>query len=658
VGMPIKPLAATKLYRRCNSSKLAFRNTSELEDLDRVIGQERALEALDVALNIARGGYNLYALGPAGLGKHSTVKRFIEQARNGQSVPDAWCYLHNFSDPKRPKALALPAEMAKQFVGDMDSLVQELQAAITAALESDEFRARRDAIEDTFKERQEKGLKEIQERARGRGVAMIHTPAGIGFAPMQEGEVLRPDQFNKLSPEKKKEIERVISQLQDELQELMQSVPRQLRESRKKLQELTREAITFAVQEPIGELQKRYAKLPKVVEHLDGLREDVIEHAGDFIRGEEGTQQQTAAKDPLVHVPGSSPFDRYKVNLLVEREEDEGPPLVYEVNPTYNNLVGTIEHASQMGALVTDFTLIKPGALHRANGGYLLLDARRLLQQPFAYEALKQALRIGKIRLEPLGQALSLISTVSLEPEPIPLQVKVVLIGERMLYYLLCHYDPDFPDLFKVAADFAEEIDWDDESLPLYARLIATLARRNELRPLKRRAVARVIEQGARIVNDSGKLSIRLESISDLLREADYWCQREGKRLIDASHVQRAVDAHEFRNSRIRDRLQEQVMRETMLIDTDGERVGQINGLAVLQLGGYAFGRPSRISATARLGKGELLDIEREVQLGGPIHSKGVLILAGFSRRALRQEGAIGSLGTSGLRAVVWRGGR
>jgi lon-related putative ATP-dependent protease len=316
--------------------------------------------------------------------------------------------------------------------------------------------------------------------------------------------------------------------------------------------------------------------------------------------------------------------------VLVDHSDTEGAPVVYEDNPTYQNLIGRVEHMARMGALLTDFQLIKPGALHRASGGYLILDARKVLTQPYAWEALKRVLQAGQIRIESVGQMLSLISTVSLEPEPIPLDVKIALFGERMLYYLLWQLDPDFAELFKVEADFETEMDRTDSNQKLYAQLIATLVQKKDLRPFDRSAVVRVIERSARLAGDREKLTMRTRNIIDLLEEADYWAGENGNGTVTDGDVQQAIEAQIHRADRVRERVQEAILRDTFLIDTQGEVVGQINGLSVLQLGNFAFGRPTRITARTRLGKGQVLDIEREVELGGPIHSKGVLILSGF----------------------------
>jgi lon-related putative ATP-dependent protease len=451
---------------------------------------------------------------------------------------------------------------------------------------------------------------------------------------MREGEVLSPEEVQKLSQEERKRLEAEVEGLQEKLQKILRQVPSWQREIQEKLKELNREMAHFAVGGLIDELREKYTDFPKLVEHLNAVQEDVVENARDFLSSEEEQPSvlnilQRRAMQPSRGGRPSS-LRRYQVNVLVDHSKSEGAPVVYEDNPTFQNLIGRVEHIAQMGALLTDFNLIKPGALHKANGGYLILDIRKVLLQPYAWEGLKRAMQAGQIRIESVGQMLSLISTVSLEPEPIPLDVKVALFGDRLLYYLLWQLDPDFGELFKVAADFEELMDRNGENQFLYARLIGTLARKEELRPFDRGAVARVIEHSARLVGDAEKLSTQMRNITDLLREADYWAGEAGNGLVAAADVQRAIDAQIYRSDRLRERVQEAILRETILIDTEDARIGQVNGLSVIQLGSFSFGRPTRITAQMRLGKGEVVDIEREVELGGPIHSKGVLILSGF----------------------------
>ncbi len=626
--MIIEPLPPQQLRQTCDPSQFDFETTAELKDLSEIIGQERAVEAIQFGIGIQREGYNLFALGPSGTGKRTTIRQFLDQKAAAEPIPSDWCYVNNFEQPHKPRALRLPPGQGVVLRKDMEQLVEELRTAIPAAFESEDYRTRRQEIEEEFKERQEKAFSDIQKQAQERSIALIRTPVGLAFAPLREDEVISPDEFQKLPAEKRKQVEADISKLQEQLQAIIYQVRQWEREARDKVKELDRQVAMSVVGHPIDELREKYAQLPDVVDYLGAVQQDVIENVDEFRKSEE-TPQVMGIPLPRSLV-GPPLFRRYQVNVLVDHSESKGAPVVYEDHPTYNNLIGRIEHIAHMGALVTDFNLIKPGALHRANGGYLILDARQLLLQPYAWDGLKRALRSREVRIESLSQVLSLVSTVSLEPEPIPLDVKVVLIGERLLYYLLYQLDPDFGELFKVEADFNEEIPRTPENNLLYARLIGTIARKEGLRPFDRGAVARVIEHSARMADDAEKLSIHLLSTADLLREADYWAGVAGNGVVTADDVQRAIDAQIHRADRLRELVQEEIKRGTILIDTTGERVGQVNGLSVIQLGNFAFGRPNRITARVRLGKGEVVDIEREVELGGPIHSKGVLILSGF----------------------------
>ncbi len=624
----VQPLEARQLRQTCDPAQFDFETTAELEDLSEIVGQERAVDAILFGIGIQREGYNLFALGPSGTGKRTTIRQFLDQRGAAEPVSPDWCYVNNFEQPHKPRVLRLPPGQGVVLRKDMDRLVEELRSAIPAAFESEDYRTRKQEAEEEFKEQQEKAFTEIRQQAQEHNVALIRTPVGMAFAPLQEGEVISPDEFQKLPEEERKRVEADISKLQERLQETIYQVRQWEREAREKVKELDRQVVMSIIDSPVDELRKEYAELPAVVDYLDAVQQDVIENVDEFRKSEEAPQVMGI---PLPRsLVGSPSFRRYQVNVLVDHSQAEGAPVVYEDNPTYNNLIGRIEHIAQMGALMTDFNLIKPGALHRANGGYLILDARQLLLQPYAWDGLKRALRSREVRVESLGQALSLVSTVSLEPKPIPLDVKVVLIGERLLYYLLYQLDPDFGELFKVEADFSEEIARVPENNLLYARLIATMARKEGLLPFDRGAVARVIEHSARTTGDAEKLSVHLLSISDLLREADYWAGVAGNGAVTADDVQRAIDAQIHRADRLRERVQEEIERGTIMIDTTGERMGQVNGLSVVGLGHFAFGQPSRITARVRLGKGEVVDIEREVELGGPIHSKGVLILAGF----------------------------
>jgi lon-related putative ATP-dependent protease len=628
----VTPLPPAELYTRADPDQFSFQTTAELEDLQHIIGQERAMAAIRFGIGMDQDGYNLFAFGPNGVGKYTAVRRSLEAKAAGEPLPDDWAYVYNFEQPFRPNALRLPAGEAVRFEQEMKRLVDELFDIVPAAFESEEFHNQRRSIESEFQERQEAALVDLREDAQKQDIALIRTPSGLAFAPLRNNEVIKPEDFLALPEDERKRIEGQIEQLQERLQTAIRQLPQWVREGRARVKELQREVAAAAVAPLVQELRDRYAGLPEVLAHLDAAQQDIIERSETFLDsgdgegdGQPGLPAAGERAQARQVVAG-----RYRVNVIVDQTESAGAPIIYEQNPTYQNLIGRVEYLSQMGALVTDFNLIKAGALHRANGGYLILDAHKILSQPFAWEGLKRALRSEKLAIESPAEAVSLISTVSLEPEPIPLDVKVVLLGERQLYYLMVAYDPDFGELFKVAADFADDMDRDRQGDAEYARLIATMARKEGLRPFDRQGVARVIEHGARLVADSEKLTAHMQRVADLLREADYWAREAAAGVVSDEHVQQAIDAQIYRASRLRERLQEEILRETYLIDTSGEKIGQINGLSVMSYGDYAFGRPSRITARVYMGKGEVIDIERQVELGGPLHSKGVLILASY----------------------------
>jgi len=611
---------------------LQFATTAELEPLQAVLGQERALQAIGFGVGIGHPGYNLFVFGSSGSGRHTILLRLLKQRAETGAMPTDWCYVNNFDTPHKPLVLQLAAGIGAKLRDDMAHLVQDLQSAIPALFESDDYRSRVQAIDEQFKQQNENAFEPLAERGRAKNIALVRTPMGLALAPTRDGEVIKPADFNKLPEAERKAIQHDIEELQEELQQTIQKLPEWEKQRRDQIRELNREMTRFTVSHLIDALRQRYSDIAEVLTYLAAVEADVVESADAFMPGSEAPTQVMTPAGPAV-VPAASragAYRRYLVNVLVDRSEHDGAPVVYEDNPTYPNLIGRVEHISEMGTLSTDFNLIKAGALHRANGGYLLLDALRLLQAPYAWEALKRTIRSRAITIESLGQMLSIISTVSLEPAPIPLDVKVVLIGERLLYYLLCQADPEFEDLFKVAVDFEDDMPRDDAASLLYARMIGTLAKEGGLKPLNPSAVARVIEQSARLAGDAGKLTTRMGAVADLVRQADYWAKAAGSSIIDGAHVEQAIAAQIYRLDRLRARTQEAIREGIYLIETDSRQVGQINGLSVISLGGFSFGRPSRITARVRVGRGEVIDIEREVELGGPLHSKGVLILTGF----------------------------
>jgi len=582
------------------------------------------MDAVRFGSGIRHEGYNLFVLGPSGMGKRSLVRKLLEEKANQENKPADWCYINNFSQPHKPHMLKLPYGKGEELRLHMDKLITYLRGAVPALFESDEYRTKAKAIQKEFSEQQEHALRELRTDAEKQEIVLLQTPDGFAFSPTRNDEVILPDEYDKLPQEEREQIETTIAELQERLEKILSHLPQWRRERSERIRQLNREMMLSTVAHMLNELRIIYSDLPEVLKYFDDVQQDMVEHVDDFRKQEESVS--VSGMTIITH----QTFHNYQINVLVTNNKKTGAPIFSEDNPTYSNLVGRVEHIAQFGALVTDFTLIKPGALHRANGGYLLLDVRKVLMQPFAWEGLKRALQSHEIRIESLGQMYSLISTVSLEPEPIPLDIKIVLFGDRLFYYLLQEYDPEFSELFKVAADFEERIERSADTHMLYARLIATLTRKEALLPYNRYAVARVIEYSARLVGDGERLSMHMRSVVDLLREADYWAREADRDVVTATDVQQAIDSQIRRQDRVRDRLYEAILRDTLMIDTQGKVAGQVNGLAVIELGNFVFSQPTRITATSRFGKGELVNIEREVKLSGAIHSKGILILSAF----------------------------
>jgi lon-related putative ATP-dependent protease len=647
----IDPLPIDALRRRCDPTHFDFETTDDLPAETQIVGQDRAIEALEFGIRMQSDGYNVFALGPSGTGRRDLVKHRLEEAAAKEDTPPDWCYVNDFDDPREPNALKLPAGRGCAFKEDMDQLVEDLKTAVPAVFESEEYQTRRQIVSEEVREEQERAFEDLQERARSEDIALIRTPQGFAFAPIRDGEVIAPEEIESMPEEERETVQAKIEAFQDELQQILRKMPERQREARNRLEELNREMVSYAIEDPIDTVRNKYEDLDAVVDFLDSVEADIIDNVDYFAQAAQNNgasqgqnpmarmmQQQGGGGDAQQGMGQGALWHRYEVNLIVDHSETDGAPVVVEDNPNYKNLVGEVEQVAQMGALVTDFSLIQPGALHRANGGYLILEARKALMQPYAWEGLKRALRSAEIQIESPGEALGLIRTVTLEPESIPLDVKIVLVGERLLYYLLDALDPDMEDLFKVMADFDDQVDHTDAHRSDYVDMLAAIVDERDLKPLDPAAVARVVDRSVRLVGDTEKLSANVEQIRDLVTEASHWASEEGDDVVTAGHVQRAIDAQVRRADRMRERIQESITRDKLYIDTEGTAVGQINGLAVLEAGGYMFGKPNRITARVRLGSGEIVDIEREAALGGDIHSKGVLILSGFLRGRYAQQ--------------------
>ncbi len=598
-----------------------FEHSGQLEAGNSHLGQDRAVDALRFGIGMDRDGYNVFVLGPPGSHRHGLSMELARECAGREEAPDDWCYVHNFTDPERPRALSFPAGQGAGFRNDMRDLIREMQLAIPAAFEGDDYRNQLKAVEAETQKEVEGGWKQLERRAREEGIGLLQTPTGYVLAPTRDGKVLDDTEFEKLPAEKQREIRASIERLHETVQQHIERLPQLRKQFRERVRALNRDVTEHAVGLLLFELKRKYSGFGDAVRYLGEVQQDLIENADDF-RESEPSPLPFLAKDK------SQLFGRYEVNLFVSNRPEDAAPVVYETNPSYQNVIGKVEHRAVMGALTTDFRLVRAGALHRAHGGYLILDMHRVLVRPFVWEALKQSLFAKRVRIESPGEIYGFVSTTTLQPESIPLDVKVILVGERWLYYLLSDHDPEFRELFRVAADLDDDLERSAANVEQYVRLVADRIRDRELAPFSRDAVQRVIEQRARSAEDSERLSTHMRSLDDLLTQSDYWARQRGAEVVTRDDVSRAVDETRRRLDRTQKRIADAIARDVLLIDTDGERVGQVNGLSVIELAGVRFGHPVRITATTRIGSGEVVDIEREVELGGAIHSKGMMILS------------------------------
>lgn len=619
----LEPVAPQALLARCDPALLDFETSDQQPPLDQVFGQTRAVDAVRLAVDIERPGYNLFVLGEPGSGRHEDVRALLDEKARQLPAPADYCYVNNFADAQSPRVLILPAGRGAELRRDMQRLIEELEPAISAAFDSDDFRSHAEAIQNELKEREATALSQLGDESKLQGVALVRTPQGFAFAPLAGEEPMTPDAFAELADGEKQRLGALIAAFGERLQKLLHQFPRWRREMRGGLRQLGRDTMSLAIGHLIDELKERYAGIGNVLAFLDEVLADIVEY-GESLREQHGDSEGFELTGDGIST------QRYQVNLLVGHGESTSAPIIVEDNPTFPNLLGRVDHLAHMGTLVTNFTMIKAGALHRANGGFLMLDADKLLRQPLAWDALKRTLKAGEIHIESLERTLGFTAALPLVPAPIALSCKLVLFGEPLLYYLLKEYDPEFSELFRVAADFETDVERSDDNVRSYARRIGDLCRRDGLRPLKRGAVARVIEQAARIAGDAQRLSTNLRQILGLLHEADHLAGRAGRAVVEADDIEAGLAAQVRRQDRLREKYQQAILQDTLLITSSGAHVGQINGLAVIELGEFRFAHPVRITATVRVGEGDVIDIERETEMGGPIHSKGVMILSSF----------------------------
>lgn len=627
----MKSLPLHQLYKACVLKELPFKTTRQLEPLAEIVGQNRAQEAVRFALAMPHGGYNVYAVGCNGLGKRTMMLRYLEHHVDTEHQSHDWCYVANFEEPRIPRVLKLPGGQGHLLKQDMDRLMTRLMKVIPQTFDSDSFLERAEQLKNEYGKKQEDELEKVAAQARRKKISLtVTTPGGYRLVAMNGEEPHTQATFDALSDEQRARFEDAINRLEKKLRQSLRKLADWEQEYAEKQQALNQETLEGISGHLLDDLEKKYGELPEVVAYLEAVRKDLAESLDIFL---EDNEEQAAIA--YASLDRKMPR-RYLVNLLVHQKTNE-VPVVVEDNPTYHNLFGYVESVTYKGTVFTDFSLIRPGSIHRANGGYLLMDAIKVLEQPFVWDGLKRALRSRSLQINSLERELTLSGTISLEPEPIPLDVKIVLFGDRDTWMLLQEYDAEFAELFRVTADFENEMWRNDDSQLLYAKFISSLVREKSLLHCSNKAVARVIEHSSRMAEHQDRLSLHAADIANLLRESDYWARQAGAKLIQDSHVEQALASARYRSSRIRDQFYDSIRDGTTLVSTSGTCVGQVNALSVMSTGGFEFGMANRITATCYYGDGAVMDIERDVKLGGNIHSKGVMILSSWlsSRFAL-----------------------
>lgn len=622
----------SELRHACDPAEFPFDTSAEIEPSDEVIGQDRAVKAIEFGLSIKNHGFNLYVSGIPGTGKNSIVKTIVSRISKDRPVPEDWCYINNFRDPDRPRAIKLPPGKARAFRRDMERFIELMMAEIPKLFESKEYEEEKARIFEGLERAKEALFSEAGRRAQELGFQLTITRTGIVKIPFYKGKPLEPQDIEQLTLEERRDMEEREKKVDAEIRDFLAKARQLDKEAHEKIHETNRRVAHFAMGHGIEDLKEKYGRLnPRITDYLSEVEEDILNNLREFL----GQQQEPAF--PMEGMDRAGFLDRYKVNVVVDNSKTKGAPMIEEPNPTYNNLVGRIERKAKFGVFFTNFTMIKSGSVLQANGGYLLLNALDVLRNPFSWEALKRIIKNSQVKIEDIGEIYG-FATGGIKPEPIPVSLKVIMLGSPWLYYLLLAYDEDFREIFKVKSDFdTQTSDGPDEKMR-YARFIARAVETDKLLPFGREAVAEVVDYAARLAEKKGKLSLRFSDIADLVRESSYWASRDGSRAVGRQHVEKAIDEKLYRSNLIEEKIRELIAEGTLMVDVSGSVPGQVNGLSVYDLGDFSFGKPSRITARAYLGKAGVMDIEREAKLSGRIYNKGVLILSGYLGGKYAQE--------------------
>ena len=629
-----KKLSIDQLRLEFDSTLLRCETTEELTPLEGIIGQERAVRALRFGLDIKEKGFNIYAAGYPGTGRTTAVQDFLKELAKVKSIPSDWCYVNNFTNSYEPLAIELPFGKGKEFAQDMKEFIEEVRQELPKTFESDDYASKRDETIQSIEIERRDLFNQMNERVQKEGFLLQITPMGILIVPMIEGRPLKEEEILSLSPPIRAEIQKRRDGLRSELR----SAFRQLRGLEKKANEeiknVNREVALFTIGHLVSDLVEKYDHLSTVKKYINDVREDILENLTLFIQGPQRNPQMPFQAPWMMELP----FRKYEVNVAIDNSETSGAPVIVELNPTYQHLFGRIEKEAQFGVLTTDFTMIRGGSLHKANGGYLVIPAEDLVRNLFSYESIKRALKNDCIRIEEPGERLGYITTKGLRPAPIPLSVKIILIGHPYIYQQLLLLDMEFRELFKVKADFDVSMDRTEENIRKYASFICTFCQKDDIHHLDVSAVAKIMEYGSRLAADRTKLSTRFAEVADIIREANFYANQNNASNVSAKHVTKAIEEKVYRSNLVQERIREMIERGMLLIDTEGKAVGQVNGLSVMSLGDFSFGAPSRVTASIGLGRESIVDIQREARLGGPIHTKGVLILSGYLTEQFAQD--------------------
>ncbi len=624
-------LKVEDLSNVCHCNKFKFQSSDETPILLNTVGQDRGIQAIQTGLNTRADGFNIFITGPVGSGRNSTIKAILDMVSSQKVTPHDWCYVYNFNDANRPKAINLEPGEGREFVADVDELIVMIKERVTKAFESEHHDKERSKIINEISKKSTILTENINKLAAELGFQVNSSPEGIFTVPIKDDKPLKPEEYQNLDNKEKEEIDKKREVLQKEINLVIKKGQQLERTLRKKLAELDKRIGLFAVEVLIDELKTKHEHNPKILVYLDALKEDIINNISFF------KDNQKQKNPPLIPgMPGDQPskedfFKRYHVNLVVDHSKTRGAPVFREINPSYYNIFGSIEYIQRYGAMQTDLSYIRSGSLLNANGGYLIIQASDLLSTPFLWENLKRMMKSKQCIIENLDEQLKIIPTVSLKPEPIPLDIKIILIGTEWEYSLFYQYDGDFRKLFKIVSQFDYEMNRNQETEELYASFVGTHTKQyNDTVKLSGEAIAKIIEYGSRLVEDKNKLSTQFGRVLDIVHESIHWAEKEKKDIVDRSHVLKTIQEKRYRSNLYEEKIHENIHQKVVRIDTEGKQVSQINGLSVIGIGDYMFGQANRITASSSIGKGNVVNIEKESRLSGPIFDKGVFILSAY----------------------------